>query len=186
MSLENDFSSIVRPGKVRLRFRLATEDHWISGVISTVHSRLVDVLNSDFGVILLAEEASVRSWLSAHSDAEGVNFVQINALEILIGIPIEEDRRSSSPRDPLVWVKKRPERVRIGIGPYEIVGNIYLAEGAVLEGLLAGLRYRFIPVTDAVVKRVDISSVTEEHQVVLVNRGRITFLMPATSRPGEC
>jgi len=164
----------------RIRFRFRTEHRWLSGSMSTVQRRLVDVLNGEgSGGIVSAEEVSAQGWLDA-GGAASYPSVNVNTAAVLYAVPVED---GDGPRgDPHARIKKRPERVRVGIGPFEIVGDTYLVEQSNLRDVLALARPRFIVVGKAVVRRIDDPDFVEEHQVLLVNRKRLDFIVPEPSR----
>ena len=82
------------------------------------------------------------------------------------------------PRDAFAWVKKRPDRVRIGVAHYEIVGNIFVGENITLADTLVLPRPQFVPIGSATIRDLSVEDVSEEHNVVLVNRRLLDYLMP--------
>ena len=166
----------------RIRFRFRTEHRWISGSITTPQRRLVDVLNGEgSGGIVSGEQVSAQGWLDASGPASYPS-ASLNTAAVLYAVPVE-DGEGPKP-DPYAWVKKRPERVRVGIGPFEIVGDAYLVEQSSLRDVLVLAKPRFIVVGRAVVRRIDDPSFVEEHQVLLVNRERLDFVAPEPSGDG--
>lgn len=163
----------------KVRFRLRVLNHWIDGEVTTVHRRLIDVLNSEHAEILVAERASVQSCVDTSCSVTTLDCATINTSAILFAVPTEESKEAPAPRDPLAWVKKRPERALIGMGPYQITGNIYLPEGSQLTEAFAVMRDRFFAVGKGVISRPDDPGFGEEHDVVFVNRVRMEFIAPA-------
>ena len=163
----------------RVHFRLRLLSHWVDGEVATAHRRLIDLLNSDHAEILIAEGVSVQNCLSTGCGVTTVDCAIITTSAILFAVPTEESRDAPAPRDPMTWVKKRPERALIGIGPYQISGNIYLPEGSQLRTALVALPDRFFAVGKVVVSPADGQGLAEEHEVVFVNRERMESIAPA-------
>jgi len=163
-----------------IKFKFGTEYRWITGHVSTMHRRLIDILNTEHTDAIVAEGVSSYS-LAEAATGEVVDYANITTASILFAVPVEEVRDAPRPKDPFVWVKKRPERVRVGTGPFNIEGNVYLAEEYKLKDLLLSVRDQFIAVAQAVVTRADAPEFREEHGVVFVNRSGMDFIMPTPS-----
>jgi hypothetical protein len=167
-------------GQIRhnLHFRIVTETVSIEGLIVSGHRRLGDVLNSESKTITI-RDVTVQCHVESPKAKKQASFADVNIQTILFVLPLEEAFLDDQPKDPMVWVKKRPEKVRIGIGPYEIVGDYYLAEAAVLEGALSVGVNRFLAFTHATIRRPDDPLYAENVKVVLINRQAIDYFMPA-------
>ena len=165
---------IQAPQQNRIRFRIRTQSRWINGDVTTLHRRLVDALNSENAETFIAEDVSLETCLDAGHGGEAVCYASIDTSSILFAMPIED--ATGYFQDPLVSVKKRAERVVIGVGPYEISGNIHLFEGCKLRDLLSAMRNRFVVLTEAAIRRTDDLGFEEEHEVVFVNRKRVDFV----------
>src|SRR6478672_4952796 len=120
-----------------LRFRARTLHRWIDGAITTGARRLGDALNLDeiVGPLMadefIAEGGDGRNEHAPPSRALGA----LNTNVVLYLVPIEDGPPSM--RDPTVWVKKHPERVKVGMGPFEIEGAVFMGEGVRLNGMIA-------------------------------------------------
>ncbi len=163
--------------KNTIRFRFLTDHRWITGRITAVHSRLVDVLNTEGIRVLSAEEVEVQSSRQDVAAGGQIGLAEINVANIMLAVPVEDADGPPGRRDPMVWVKKRPAWARVGIGPYEIGGQAYVAEGGVVPDLFSIARDRFIPMTDATLKRIDDPAFEIRLDVVLVNRALIDYVM---------
>lgn len=168
---------LVRPNK--LRFRVYTRDHWLDGQFKSIHRRLIDLLNSeDAQVGVVAEEVSIQGDGCQPGHEVRFDHASVNVTSVLLAIPMEGSD-DPPPRDPYVWVRKRPVKVSIATGPYQVMGDIYLIEDGRLREVLQILKTRFIAVGNAAVSRVDDATFRETHEVVLVNRNLLTLIAPA-------
>jgi hypothetical protein len=160
-----------------LRFRARTLHRWIDGAITTSARRLGDSLNpDDFVGLLIADEFVAegghgRSEPAPPSRALGA----VNTNVVLYLVPIEEGPPAA--RDPSVWVKKHPERVRVGTGPFEIEGDLYMVEGVRLKGMIATAKPVFIVLAAVAVRRLDDPSFRENHPAVFVNRRMMDYMV---------
>lgn len=162
--------------KNTIRFRFLTGHRWIAGRIVTVHGRLVDVLNSEGMDVLRAEDVEVLSNGQSPADRTRIGPAVINVASVVLAVPVEDADGPPSRKDPMVWVKKRPAAARLGIGPYEIGGQAYVAEGGLVPDLFSIVRDRFIPMTDATLTRLDDPMFESKLEVVLVNRTLIDYV----------
>lgn len=72
-----------------------------------------------------------------------------------------------------LYIKKKPSRALLGVGPYWLQGDIHIVPGSAFHELLL-TKTRFIPVTDgSLADRPDTGSRT-----YLVNRSKIGFVAP--------
>lgn len=160
-----------------LQFRLVTENRWLLCQADTMQSRLVDLLNANPEKTMLVQIDSLSSPDAAagSADAPVGRAVGINTAAILYGVPVEAPGAAPAKRSP-AWVERSLWRVRIGLGPYEIVGNIHMPKGTRLtEAVLAAMNVFFV-VTDATIRRADGSAFQE--RVIAVNRSRLEYIMP--------
>ena len=167
-----------------LHFRLATEHRWLTCHTNSAHTRLVDLLNStqDQMVLVQVESCEGKNGEGVLAGAPSEYVAGVSTGAILCGIPIEPAGAAAAPRRSPAWVERSLWRARIGIGPYEIVGNLHLPKGATLNEEAAMASARFLVVTDATIWRPDGSSVQE--RVVVVNRARMDFMI-SEPRAGE-
>jgi hypothetical protein len=162
--------------RTTLRFRARMLYRWVDGAITTTHRRLGDALNrEDSPGLLLAEEFFVEG--SEHATGEGFGALNTNA--ILYMVPIESGGPPTG-RDPFAWVKKRPERVKIGTGPFEIEGDLYMTEGARLKDMLGVTKPVFVVLKDATIRRADDPGFLENHPAAFVNRRAMDFIVPVS------
>ena len=75
----------------------------------------------------------------------------------------DPQRRLHRPRQP----------VDLRIGPFEVSGSVHVPPGAQASGYLYRVNPRFVPITEAVIKRADAEPLERRDQVVLVNLRRI-------------
>ena len=162
--------------KNSIRFRFLTDRRWIAGRIVTVHGRLVDVLNSEGVDVLRAEDVEVLSNGDCSAVGTRIGPAVVNVATVVLAVPVEDAEGAPGRKDPMVWVKKRPAPARLGIGPYEIAGQAYVAEGGVVPHLFSIVRDRFIPMTDATLTRLDDPTFEARLDVVLVNRTLIDYV----------
>lgn len=171
------------PVKVKqLKFRLRTRFRWIEGEIGTLNHRLIDVLNRDDVDSGLVADSVLAYDLDPA--VERRDHATINLGNVLFAMPIEEPG-APRPGDPNAHVRKEPNRVEIGIGPYTVTGNIHLLGGSTPREALRLLRSRFFAVTQVTLRQVDRPAFHEEHPVVFVNRGAVDYTVPAPLTPRE-
>src|SRR5258708_39575671 len=107
---------------------------------------------------------------------DAAEFAAINMSRVLLAVPIED--RPSGARDPFHWIKKRADHVRIGIAQYEIDGNIYVVENGTLRDTIGLVRPQFFAVGAATIRDLSVLDVNEHHDIVLVNRRMVDYIMP--------
>ena len=164
----------------RIRFRLCTGTRWISGYVTTPHRRFVDILNKEKHQSILVEELSAQSCFDSGDGGDKSDRAYLNPSSILFATPVEDSMRTGE-RDPMVWVRKRPERTRFALGPFAVEGNIHLLENATLGPSFLAAGDRFAPVTKAVLRRDDDPGFAEEEDVIFVNKDRVEYLIAAES-----
>jgi hypothetical protein len=169
--------------RTTLRYRARTLYRWIDGAVTTSHRRLGDVVNrEDTGGILVSDEFFTGGGEGTRDDRPTSDAVgALNTQAVLFIVPVEGGPPPG--RDPFAWVKKRPERVRVGTGPFEIEGDLYMVEGARLKEMIATTKPIFIVLAKATVRRVDEPSFFENHGAVFVNRRAMDFLVPVSAVP---
>jgi len=159
-----------------LRLRVATNNRWIAGHVTTLHSRLIDALMSMYGQDIDLKEVVVGQTPYPSAEVPAVAYANVNLDAVLLALPVE-GASSPTPSDPYAVLHKQPHRLRLGVGPYEVEGNIYLAEGSSLQEGLIATRAPFVLLTDAVITRADGTGRWVE-PVVIVSRQRADYLMP--------
>lgn len=171
----------VIPGaqKSSISFRFATQNRWISGRIETVHKRLVDVLNSEGTDIMSVDQVEVRDRRDGATCLTRADSAEISIAKVLIAVPSEDEPKAAPWRDPMVWVKKKPEWARVGIGPYELTGQVHVAELGQVPGFFSVVRDKFIPMTQVTVKNLGDPTFAERFEILLVNRQYVDYAMAA-------
>ena len=166
-----------------LRFLMRTHNRWITGHVRSAHRRVVDVLNIEGMNLLKLEEATVQANLSQSGQGELKDAAVVSVSAILFAVPMEEPAAAPAPADPFAYVKKRPERTKVYVGPYEVTGNFYMVEGSELPNAVSALTGRFFAISKATVTCLDDPEFAQEHDVVFVNREHAEALlsMPGTS-----
>lgn len=162
--------------KNRLRFRARLPDCWITAAVTTAQQRLSDVINPDSGQIgpIAVEDVCVERGAGVE-ELRG-EFGSLNLAHALLVIPVEEgnDGRANS----FEWIRKRPNLVRVGISGYDIVGDVYLAEGQILRELIVRPTPPFLPLTAVRVRHPRKPEQVDEHRMVFVNRKLVSFIVP--------
>jgi hypothetical protein len=155
-----------------LMFRLAMEERWIEGAANTPHRRLIDLLNANSGgfIDLRAGALTVDPGL----DDMEIGAATVRVENVLLGIPVEQGARSPVSSDPFVKVRKRPVRVRLGIGRFRVVGDLGLPASSKARDFIASPPSMFIALTDATVTEAGGAQATV--RVVVVNALHIDFL----------
>lgn len=155
----------------RLGFRALLPNGWITGTVASGSRRLSDVLNTLEDGVLFAEEVRV-----GNRDGPAADHGIINLTNALFIVPIEEGIPGS--RDPSARIRKRRERVRLGIGGYTIIGDLHLADNATLRNARLLAQLDFIPLTSAEIQHADNPRDRERQAIIFVNRRRIDYLVP--------
>lgn len=166
-----------------LGFWFATNNRWLRGRLQTTHRRLIDVLNNEQDEMLLVSHVAPHNE-RFRARRESAVRAGVAVANILFCVPIEDEETPPAPRDTHAWVAKVPERVELGVGPFEIEGCLHLPEGTVLEDTLGIVRSRFLALTDVVVRRADDAAPAQRYPVVVVNGRRVDYVMPAVPSDG--
>lgn len=164
----------------RLCFQLVTEQRWISGYVQTVHRRVIDLVNSGTLPAFVTRDASLASG-PIHSAFDGTGEDQITVVteRVLFLVPVEPVGTTAPPADPRLWItKKVVESALLGIGPYEIFGQVHLPQGAELRRDFLSTGLEFFAVTDAVIRRLD-GTMSLKERTVVVNRRRVDYAIPS-------
>ncbi|HLZ10831.1 MAG TPA: hypothetical protein VKT80_19765 [Chloroflexota bacterium] len=167
--------------RTTLRFRARTLHRWIDGAITSNARRLGDSLNrDDVGGTIIADEFVVDGGDERRGDVPGgTPLGALNINVVLFMFPIETGPPPA--RDPFAWVKKHPERVKVGTGPYEIEGDLFMVEGVRLKEMIATARPVFIVLAAATVRRLDDPTFIENRGAVFVNRRLMDYLVGMSS-----
>jgi hypothetical protein len=164
------------PGRL-IRFRCYTDYRSITGTVRTNANRLVDHLNQDDLIgLLIVEDLEVDHFDNAYYGSTVARSGIVGLADLIVAIPIEDN--GPPPHNPQAWVKKKPCPVRLGVGPYELVGDVYVGEGSTVTEALATSRQRFLVVTSATILRTASPGQPVSHDIVLVNLSRLTHLHP--------
>ncbi|MGH7863225.1 MAG: hypothetical protein ACREOS_13460 [Candidatus Dormibacteraceae bacterium] len=171
-----DASPITRPRRLRLRAR--TLERWIEGTVQTVHPRLIDLLNgADGGGLIVAEDVSIAVDDGARSRTPAASSTAtLNTNTWLFASPLDDDDRSG--RDSFERVSKYIDRARVGIGPYDIVGEIHLIPDTTLQTVQILARARFVVLTGATIERDRDRPTSTPLGVVCVNLRLVDFIAP--------
>jgi hypothetical protein len=159
-----------------LRFRLVTENRQLLCRASAAHRRLVDLLNVHLerSLLILNERHSIGTDEGTNAGDPVLTTINVNTREVLFGIPIETGVASPT-RRPSNWIAKDRWCTRIGIGPYEIVGNVHLPKGAWQREEALTEIAGFFAVTEATLQRA--SGALSLERVLIVNSTRIDYMM---------
>ena len=160
-----------------VHLHVATGSRWVSGHVTTNHRRLIYCLNREHRDMLLIEDAVVGNRPGVRDSSEELRVAYVSTARILFAVPVEEARDSSPPPDPLLWVEKRPRPLVLGVGRYEIAGDVFLLPEADLTPSFVLTGDRFIAVGDALIKSLDDPSLVQEQAVVTVNREHISYIL---------
>lgn len=163
-----------------LGFWFATEHRWLRGRIHTVHRRLIDALNAEADQVILVENAAPHD-LNFRQRRDPAARAGVAIPNVLFCVPIEDAETPAASRDPHAWVLKTPERVELGVGPFEIDGILHLPEGSRLQDTLGVIRHSFLALTEVEVRRTDGPRTAQRYPVAIVNGRRVEYVIPAAS-----
>ncbi|MCL5108350.1 MAG: hypothetical protein M1401_05730 [Chloroflexi bacterium] len=176
-----------------LRFWLVTRERWIRGRLSTTHRRLIDFLNAEDQTpsivvhgVSLASQPGAEDDRKAPGDAVPASLdrewrgdtVHVNLRNVLFGVVLEGPDAPPAAAERHLWIRKVREPARIGVGPYEIDGQMHLPEGRDPEGGLRATGTIFFAVTDATIRRFA-GGFTALEPVVVINREAVDYLTTA-------
>jgi hypothetical protein len=162
-----------------LGFWAATEHRWIRGQLHTIYRRVVDALNADADQTLLVEQVWPHTLDQQPRRAQPSYQGGLAIPNLLYCVPIEDEETPAAPRDSHAWVLKTPERVELGLGPFEVTGYLHLPEGAALSDTLAIVRSHFSPLTEVTIRRLDDPDYERSFPVVVVNGQKVEYVVPA-------
>jgi hypothetical protein len=149
-----------------VEFYTAT-DHVVA-TMDAAGERVTDQLNRD-GSLPILPQYSDANWLeSGSADATAdPDWVAFDIGEVLLVVPpaqsSDPQRRLHRPRQP----------VEVSIGPFEVSGSVHVPPGAQASGYLYRVNPHFVPITEAVIRRVEPEPLERRDAVVLVNLQRI-------------
>jgi hypothetical protein len=126
--------------------------------VDGTNGRVTDLLNTSRTLIIHPEAASTTE--------------ELDVEEVLLAIPPPQE--ASDQRRRLHRIRLP---VRVEVGPYQVEGHVHVPPGARPSGYLFRVNPRFIPLTEAVIRRVDGTTVEQSHSVVLMNFRRVDQLL---------
>lgn len=144
---------ISESGEPGAALQLAAVEFFTAGdhVVATIDAgreRVTDQLNRDGSVPVLAP---------------GSQWVAFDVGEVLLVVP------PAQPSDPLRRLHRPRQPVDVRIGPFEVSGSVHVPPGTQASGYLYRVNPHFVPVTEALTKRVDLEPFERRDAVVLVN-----------------
>ncbi len=168
----------------RLGLWFVTENRWVRAQLRTIHRRIVDALNADPDGMLLVEAVQAHDRRRRpHGLTPSRGGIAVS--QALFCVPIEDETTPPAPRDQQALVVKTPERVELGLGPFEVSGYLHLPTGCTVCDTLGVVPKRFIVLTDARVRHQDEPALCEEFPVVVINGSRVEYLVPAEAVEGD-
>ena len=150
--------------------RLVTRDRIIVGQIRpNVSMRLVDYLNIQTRTTVPIET------VMPSAGQEAAMLMRID--RVLYVVPSEQEL-NVPPREPTLVVNKVPRRVRFGLGPFDVEGEVFLPLASEVEvrGLIANSRDRFFVVRNATLRSVGREEVTKQHSLIFANRAQVDYI----------
>jgi len=138
-------------------------DHVVA-TMDAGRERVTDQLNRDGSLQVLAPRAGSSSFESLTGDtAVDSEWVAFDVGEVLLVVP------PAQPSDPLRRLHRPRQPVDMRIGPFEVSGSVHIPPGTQASGYLYRINPHFVPVTEALIKRVDPEPFERRDEVVLVN-----------------
>ena len=151
-------ASVRTPELAPVEFFTAT-DHVVA-TTDAARERVTDQLNRDGSLQILAPSGSVEP-------AGAPDWVAFDVGDVLLVVP------PAQPSDPQRRLHRPRQPVDVRVGPFEVSGSVHVPPGAQASGYLYRLNPHFVPITEAVIKRVDPEPLERRDAVVLVNLRRI-------------
>lgn len=160
------------------RLRLLIEGRWLQASVQTDFPRLIDLLNSGRGT-LAAEQVTLQGDVYSYpGDKPCAGTVRLE--RAIAVVPLGDEKGDAQPEATSAGIATT---VRLGAGPFEVTGQIRLREGACLAALLDDEEGRFVVVRQATLRRADGGGPVERHDLLLLNRDLIDYLLPAPPLP---
>jgi len=156
----------------RLQLRCRTQNRWLTGCVTTTRRRLADLLNSEeSSSVLVVDDAVVE--LDGQETRFVLSHVNLSTSTILFAMPIED-----TPRPPDIRIRstRRVERMLVGVGPYEIEGDLYRLPESRPREVLASISSQFIVLAEAIIRPAGSPDPLGTYEAVLVNRQHIEFI----------
>ncbi|MHB1134256.1 MAG: hypothetical protein ACYC4L_17950 [Chloroflexota bacterium] len=167
-----------------LQFRLVTQNRWLHCHVETTQERLIDLLNAN-------SSRSLPVWIyvsggpdgkSRGGDSESSGAASVKVATVLFGVPIENHPIRAAVSKSAAWVQTSVYRVRIGLGSYEIDGNIHLPKATGRGPWALAAMESFFAVTDPTIQFSDGSRI-QEH-VIIVNGASVEFVLVEPGHAG--
>lgn len=160
-----------------LVMEVCTSYHRITGEALTLAFRTNGVLNSSLPYILLHN--ATTSNLMRPSDPPIVSsHCRVTKNDILLAIPNEEAENDRLARRPpnLLQRELLQQRVLVGIGNFEVSGNLHLDQPLAIDTVLLDRSDGFVALTGASIVYVPNFSTKFAASTVLINRKQINFV----------
>jgi hypothetical protein len=152
--------SAAPPGRTTVALVMFTErgSSIVAVEVAGSNGRVTDLLNTSRTLTVHEETASTPQ--------------EIDVEEVLLAIPPAQEATDQQRRLHRIRLP-----VRVEVGPYQVEGHVHVPPGARPSGYLFRVNPRFIPLTEAVIRRVDGTAAEQSHDVVLMNFRRVDQIL---------
>ena len=166
-----------RLGDRWLTVELFTNYHQIVGQLLTSELRTNGVLNSSDSQILL-ERVSTTHLLKPPDDSIESGFARISKESIVLAVPNDSHEKDRLVQAARIYFRGEllQYRVLVGLGNFEISGNLHLEPDRELTQVLLHREENFIGMTDVSINFLPNSARRVTANSVLINRAKVDFL----------
>jgi hypothetical protein len=160
-----------------LTLELFTNYHRIVGQVFSAELRTNGILNSSDSQILL-ERVSTSHLLRPSDETIESGFARINKASIVLAVPNDTHETDRIARAARIYFRGEllQYRVLVGLGNFEISGNLHLDPNMELTQILLHREENFIGMTDVSIHFLPNSARPVTANSVLINRSKVDFL----------
>lgn len=166
-----------RLGERWLTLELFTNYHRITGQLYTAELRTNGVLNSSDSQILM-ERVSTTHLLRPSDDTIESGFARLNKESIVLAVPNDTHEKDRLAQAARIYFRGEllQYRVLVGLGNFEISGNLHLEPDRELTQVLLHREESFIGMTDVTINFLPTAARPVTATSVLINRSKVDFL----------
>ncbi len=177
---------MVAPNVVNYQFEIYTGTMcWRGEVNYSSARRLTDLLNDTGHGYIELERASLIDW-EDHTPRTVDTFASISVSKRNAIVVVCHGCPDDTPANTPEHVSKVARQVAVYAPPIVIVGNLHTVSGASVLSALDYSRQSFIPLTSAVVTRMDEKAALQtSRSLALINRDAITAIRPMPAQSAE-
>ena len=163
------------PSEIEMKMEIFTPFHRITGTVIASSRRTNGVLNS-IGEYLMLEQVSTTNLGRPFDSPIESRVVRINKSSIVLAVPNEEVERERITHRSRLTGYMLQRRVLIGLGNFEVSGNLHLEQELEIASVLLQRQELFIGITDASINYLLNTSLKITASAVLINKSYNSFI----------